>query len=383
MQPHVSSPPAPPAEEVALGIFRISLPLPWRVRQINCYVVRHGGTCTIVDTGIQSAECLDGLTRGLDYLGIGLARIEQIVVTHSHVDHIGQAGRLQDLTGARLFLHRVEANLLIERYVEPETTTRAMQGFMRGYGIPLEHLGAFVRPARTDAPSAAPARPDRLVADGEAIMVGESSLRVIWTPGHSPGHCCYYDAERRVLFSGDHVLPHITPNVGRQPGENHSAYPLLDYERSIAKLLTLDLSVTLPGHGKLIHDFRARAAQLLASHQRRRERCEAAVRAGYDTLAEITAAVFGPHKQGWALRGALIETLSHLDALVLEGRLASTTSGGVVRFGLPGGLGLGRAGCAAGRLDQGAEGPFDQEGADEDQREPRHREEAVELDGHE
>lgn len=375
---------ARPAEELAPGIFRISLPLPWQIAQINCYVVRHGGTCTIVDTGILSAACLDALTDGLRYLGIGLDRIEQIVVTHSHSDHIGQAGRLQELAGARLILHRVEADLLIERFVDPATPMRRLQDFLRGYGVATEHLDQLIRHAGADVPHYAPCRPDVLVHGGEAIPVGQSSLQVIWTPGHSPGHCCYFDVERKVLFSGDHVLSHITPNVGRQAGPLHLEHPLLEFERSVEKLLSLDLTLTLPGHGRPIADLRARGAQLLASHQRRRERCLAAVAAGHDTLEAIALVAFRGHRSGWAKRSAMLETLSHLDALVVEGRLESAMAGGVTRFRLALGAGLGaRSGNTASQLEHRPERALDEERADEHQRETDESKDAVEFDGHE
>src|SRR4030095_8210261 len=107
----------------------------------------------------------------------------------------------------------------------------------------------------------------RTLDGGEEITCGKFAFRVIWTPGHSAGHICLYDQRKKVLLSGDPVLPHITRSVGMhvQTPSNPLAY-YLDSLRLIGKL---EAELVLPGHGEPFPGLPERTGELLAHHQPR------------------------------------------------------------------------------------------------------------------
>ena len=89
-------------------------------------------------------------------------------------------------------------------------------------------------------------RVDTVLTDGDKIDLGDSTLRVIHTPGHTPGSICLYEAQSKSLFSGDTVFPY--GSVGRTDLPGGSSRNLI---RSISRLVTLDVSVLYPGHGEV------------------------------------------------------------------------------------------------------------------------------------
>ena len=91
-----------------------------------------------------------------------------------------------------------------------------------------------------------PVRPDLLLEDGEKPEVPGWDLTAIWTPGHSPGHLCFYESTNELMLSGDHVLPRITPNIPFHP--QAGANPLGDYLASLDKLEPYDVDEVLPAH---------------------------------------------------------------------------------------------------------------------------------------
>ena len=128
--------------------------------------------------------------------------------------------------------------------------------------------------------------PDVLLEDGQPVGLPGWDLDIIWTPGHSPGHICLYSDSRKLLLSGDHVLPRITPNISVQRGAPPD--PLGDYLASLARTRDLDVDEVLPAHEWRFDDLRARTAELRRHHDHRLEEVVTAIREGYTTAWEIT-----------------------------------------------------------------------------------------------
>ena len=111
--------------------------------------------------------------------------------------------------------------------------------------------------------------PDRTVQDGDKIPTGCGDIEVIWTPGHSLEHICLYDRGRKILFSGDHILPITTPHVGSDPFS--PADPLGNYFNSLEKVSQLDVDLVMPGHQHILRNLRKRVRQILEHHKKRLE----------------------------------------------------------------------------------------------------------------
>ena len=205
-----------------------------------------------------------------------------------------------------------------------------MAGFMESNGVPAMDSPSMSRGSMGMIGMVAAVPPDTQVKGGETIKVGDFDFEVIWTPGHSPGHICLYEPNRKILLTGDHILPTITPNVSIH-AQTHGS-PLGDYMRSLRLLIDLDVDIVLPAHEFEIHDLKKRILEIEAHHDVRLDEMVNCVDSGGSTAWDVagrvkwatgTLAEFEPHIQ----RSAVGETLAHLEYLFEQGRLAKVMRG--------------------------------------------------------
>lgn len=178
----------------------------------NCYLLgcEESGTAAIIDPGDQGDLLLGALRK------VGLT-LESVLLTHGHIDHVGAVGTLLESTGARVYLHHDEAQM-------------------------LETLELQARLFSLPPPDPVPVHV--WLGDGDQLLVGSITLRVLHTPGHTPGSVCFH--HEGILFSGDTLF---RESVGRTdwPGGSHRS--LISSIRD--KILTLPDEVqVLPGHGE-------------------------------------------------------------------------------------------------------------------------------------
>jgi len=308
--------------EIVPGLWRITLPLPFDLRQVHVHVLALGdGGWMLIDTGLANEENRAALRAGLETAGIPLANIRTILLTHTHPDHVGNAAELKQLTGARLMLHADEQDLLAR--IEADTPGAMVDELLEAAGAPAEQAAAtreaFVALRRSFR--ALPA--DALLHGGETLETALGEGRLWHTPGHATGHLCLHLPAANVLIAGDHVLPVITPIISWQAeGDNLAAY--LD---SLDKIHHLDGALTLPSHGDRIGRLRERCGEIAAHHERRCARiAEALEPVGERTAHELVPSIWVRPLSAFNYRFALDEVLAHLEYLrrrgVVEGRWA-------------------------------------------------------------
>jgi glyoxylase-like metal-dependent hydrolase (beta-lactamase superfamily II) len=171
------------------------------------------------------------------------------------------------------------------------------------------------------------ASPDRLLRDGDAIEGEGFRWEVVWTPGHSPGHVCLYERERRLLLSGDHVLPVITPHVSYS-GQT-GADPLGDFLTSLERLKPLDVATVLPAHEYVFEGLQCRIEEIEEHHEERMQEVLAVIRDGPRTPYEIAhhvTWVTGDFRDfDFVMQGAAVrETLAHLEHALVLGLVAKS-----------------------------------------------------------
>lgn len=330
---------APGAYDVGPGIHRIPLPMPSDgLRAVNVYALVDGPRVVLIDAGWALEESEEALVRGLDKIGYGLADISEFLVTHAHRDHYTQAVTVRRRFGTRVSLGAGE-----RATVELLSPPSPYQG--NAHVAQLEKAGATALLARMRAAWKGPRavdqtvweRPDGWLADGAEIALGSRTLRVIHTPGHTRGHVVFLDRTAKVLFAGDHVLPHITPSIGFEPVP--AASPLADYLTSLRLLRDLPDVRLLPAHGPVAGSVHARVDELLAHHEARLDASLAAISEGAHTAYEVAG------RLGWTRRGtpfaeldmfnamlAVLETAAHLEVLAERGWLRRTVQDGVVHY---------------------------------------------------
>lgn len=308
------------AEAVSPNIYRIVSPLPFPPVTVNLYLLQHQDGFALVDCGLNSPDAWNVLERGLAELGIAPGDLTHLLLTHVHPDHMGAAGRLKQESGAPVFVHRLEEPFIASRYRAVAPLLVEVEQWLRHHGASPAEAETLSKVSLQMLNSVQPTEVDVLLEGDETLEIGGIELRTLWTPGHSPGHLCYYDARRRILLAGDHLLPSTTPNISQHPQSSPS--PLDDFYAALHAIEQLEVSLALPGHGNPMQDHRARIAETLSHHERRKNQMmdllSAGPRSGWEISATIFARVQGePFQQ----RLALMETLAHLQALAHAGRI--------------------------------------------------------------
>jgi glyoxylase-like metal-dependent hydrolase (beta-lactamase superfamily II) len=308
------------------------------LRAVNVYAIELGGRgLALVDGGWAVPSAVDELAAGLAAIGRSPADIRDVYVTHIHRDHYTFAVRLRERYGARVHLGRAEAPGLhgIQRLGSNVPTTSLHQ--LRRSGAPelADDVLAATRAEPYDAGDWAD--PDHWL-DAGPIRLGDRVLEAVPTPGHTKGHLVFHDVENRLLFTGDHVLPTITPSIGFELGDWD--LPLGHYLRSLEALLERPDAVLVPAHGLPGGSVHQRVRDLLAHHEERLARTRAAAAVAPGQPAAAVAA-----RLPWTRREvpladldrfnqmvAICETIAHLDVLVERGEVDAESVGGVDLF---------------------------------------------------
>jgi glyoxylase-like metal-dependent hydrolase (beta-lactamase superfamily II) len=326
----------PGVYEVDAGLYRIPLPLPQDgLRAVNVYAVRDGDGLVLVDSGWALTEARELLEQAVKVLDCSLANVHRFLVTHVHRDHYTLAVTLRREFGMRISLGREEAGTLrIARDPAVDPWAGLAAQLHRGGADDLARE-LHAEPSAHDVTDWAD--PDDWIDAPGQIELADRTWEAHPTPGHTRGHVVFVDADRDVMFAGDHVLPRITPSIGFE--QNPAEYPLRSYLDSLKLVRGLPDRRLLPAHGAVSPSVHARIDELLDHHDTRLRQIDELIDGGADTAAGAARRML------WTRRGrrfeeldlisrclAVTETMAHLDVLVLAGRLRRTDVDGVRHF---------------------------------------------------
>ncbi|MEB2836822.1 MAG: MBL fold metallo-hydrolase [Desulfurococcales archaeon] len=321
------------------GFLRLQawLPIP-SLRAINIYPHPRGdGSVDLVDAGMYTARCVHDIIRGLRAAGLDPCRIERIVVTHFHVDHLTGAAILAEATGAEVLLGRGELELVLSTG-DPAPFIEAALKLFAENGMPREEIDLIRRshPAMRaiEAYKALSKLDLKPLSEGDTVRVGERTYRVAEMPGHTPGHIALIEEGEAYAFTGDLVLQGITPHVTLHDPDTD---PLGDYMASLERLAGLGLRLALPGHREPIEDPAGRAREILEHHRQRLDEVHSILEkhgeaTGYQVAREVRWRVryttwdeYPPAERFFAMG----EALAHLRRLEVEGRAERVERGGL------------------------------------------------------
>jgi glyoxylase-like metal-dependent hydrolase (beta-lactamase superfamily II) len=311
-------------ERVLPGLWRLRLPLPWPgVPHCNAWAIAAGEGIVLVDTGAHGPGSMAQLERALEMVGLRIEQVHLLVVTHAHADHWGQAATIVARTGCELWMHpnhRHGTDLV-------DNAEAALAGRLevaRQSGVPPAALAEYARRAREMPPSVAGAvTPDRALLPGIEVETDLGAWSVHATPGHAPSHVCLFQAQRRLLVSGDHVLGRISLYFDY----GYSPDPIGEFLDSLAHVQRLDARLAVAGHGKPFVDVHGHIEGTRALVQERMDATLAAVAAEPLPAIRIAGRVFADLLSADNAPSLLPQTLCYLRHLQLAGRVRAQPAG--------------------------------------------------------
>ncbi|MFJ9562870.1 MBL fold metallo-hydrolase [Streptomyces fuscichromogenes] len=327
----------PGAHPVVPGVHRIPLPLPLDdLHTVNVYVVDDPAGPVVVDSGWAGPETARRLEAGLGGLGYTLGDISQFVVTHAHWDHYTHALALRDTYGTPVRLGRGERTSIEDFDLSAGAYPGQVVALRRcgAPGLAAEIAALVPQPHETGMPFG---HPDEWLDHGDLLGLKQRDVEVFATPGHTRGHIVLRDAEAGLLFSGDHVLPYITPSLGLE--RTPEPRPLRSFLDSLRMVRDLPDTLLLPAHGPVTHSVHLRVDELIEHHRERLDETAASVRAGAETAHEVARTL------PWTRRRrslddlspvhammAVLEIAEHLELLADAGGVTACDADGVRRY---------------------------------------------------
>jgi glyoxylase-like metal-dependent hydrolase (beta-lactamase superfamily II) len=304
----------PMLEKVAEDIYKLSVHFPFGMRQVNCYLFKGDNGFTVVDTGSYAKESI-ALWEQVMNAGI---KVEKLIFTHTHPDHIGLTGWFQKKYGTSVHISGLSYKEV--QRVRNLKTGKWMCHFFKQHGGPEISEDLLMSESK-----AYDFEPDVIFEKNEEVKLGNDSYEVLWTPGHAPDHICFYHPEREILIAGDHVLDEISPIIAVWSAEDLN--PLQDYFDSLDLVSGLKVKLALPGHGELITDLPARAEAIKSGHRRRMEQIFESIKDEAKPAGQIYQDIYGKLSI-YKFFAPLMTTISRLIYLESIGKVQSEIKDG-------------------------------------------------------
>jgi len=311
------------------GLWRLRLPLPWPgVPHVNAWAIAAGSGVVLIDTGMHEPGSLAQLERAMDQVNLRLEQVRLLAITHAHTDHWGQTAPILERAGCELWMHPGHAHAIAGQGDPAARLARRLE-VGRQSGVSEAALDAYAERAR-DAPSgiARVIEPDRALVPGVEIETDLGVWSVHETPGHAPSHVCLFQAQRRLLISGDHVLGRISLyyDYGWTPD------PVGEFLGSLDRVDELDARLALSGHGKPFVDVHGHIEGTRRVVGERLRGTLAALGDDARTAVQIAPEIYGEPLRAGNAAWFLAQTLCYLRHLELAGRVRSEPDGAAERW---------------------------------------------------
>lgn len=320
-----------------MKIIPLAIPTPFYVGDVNVYLIKED-PLTLIDAGPKTTEAYETLREKLSRNGVRLGDIRRIVLTHAHEDHCGLAGRVRAETSAdaEIFVHAWETGHLFGRLA-----SESQKNLILRAGVPSEIFAELEKIYEKMSLLTDSLRETEIkeLRDEQELEFAGGALRVLHTPGHTPGSCSLFREADRTVIAGDCVLKRITPNPilspdPFNPGKRFKS--LAEYLVSLARIRKLSPTLVYGGHGEPVTDFEEIFNRYVRSIDSRQKTVVGLVPSAGATAWQLAGKLFpdAARKTGQAFL-ALSETIAHLDFAAEEGKIRVETSDGIEFYRKP------------------------------------------------
>jgi len=306
-------------EEILANLYKLEIPLPKSpLRALNSYVIKNTERNLIIDTGWNQEECMYAMQTGLRELGIDIRKTD-FFITHLHADHFGLISDLITDT-SKIYFNQPDADRFKSGFRWDDFVN-----FARLNGVPENELQEIRQSHPGLKFRAKEGLAFHILREGDAISIGNYVFKCVETPGHTWGHMCLYEPNKKIFISGDHILNDITPNIQLWSDEWD---PLKEYLASLEKVYKLDIELVLPGHRGIFKNCRGRIQELKHHHQKRLEEIISILEKGKKNAFQVASQMswdiicdswdLFPVSQKWFATG---EAIAHLKYLKKKGMI--------------------------------------------------------------
>lgn len=313
-----------------MKIIPLAIPTPFYIGDVNVYLIKED-PLTLIDTGPKTAEAITALREGLQKSGVKLSDIKRIVLTHAHEDHCGLAKTVRDeAKNAEIFVHNWETGHLFGRLSQEEHKNLIFRA-----GVPIEvwnKMQSFYESFEvlTDALSE---NEISALKDEAELEFSSGVLKVLHTPGHTPGSCSLLREANRTLICGDCVLKRITPNpvLSPDPFDSNKRFPsLAEYLVSLARIRSVSPTYIYSGHGEPITDYDEIFNRYVRAIDERQAKIISLLDKNGSTAFETAQKLFPNAITEDTQRFlAISEAIAHLDYAESQGKIAVEMKEGV------------------------------------------------------
>ena len=283
------------------GVSRIEIPTPFPVGSVNCYLIE-GSPLTLIDTGPKTPKSLATIKKELQNMSYEMSEIEQILITHGHLDHIGLAAqfvrereRIHN-NPTEVWIHHRDAIALTNYEKHAEIYLESFERLIGTSGVPKSETAKlnpkriieYYMSIRESVPSA------QSFKDNASFKTGIGEVSTVWVPGHSSGSTCFVCDEQQVIFSGDHILGDISSNPSIS-FDRSERIGMLTYLESLNRISSKEGYIALPGHREPILDIDSRINALRAEYDDKFQKGADSLTSAPQTVYELSRKIYGDY----------------------------------------------------------------------------------------